>query len=157
MDKRLKNILQIGGAFVAYRMYKLYELGENVIYKPIGIKFIRGGSINDFIIRIKMELLNPTNTRVKMRGIDGKLLVNNQVIGSFASIPFEIKGGISYFDLDFQINAQNTGVTLVQSLLKKTLPVFVVDMNKRMLFFSINEKFAINPNTIPTTDSVVLK
>jgi hypothetical protein len=26
-----------------------------------------------------------------------------------------------------------------------------------MLFFSINEKFAINPNTIPTTDSVVLK
>jgi hypothetical protein len=157
MDKRLKNILQIGGAFVAYRMYKLYELGENVIYKPVGIKFIRGGSINDFIIRIKMELLNPTNTRVKMRGIDGRLLVNNQVIGSFASIPFEIKGGLSYFDLDFQINAQNTGVTLVQSLLKKTLPVFVVDMNKRMLFFSINEKFAINPNTIPTTDSVVLK
>jgi len=157
MDKRLKNILQIGGAFVASRMYKLYEPGENVIYKPVGIKFIRGGSINDFIIRIKMELLNPTNTRVKMRGIDGKLLVNNQVIGSFASIPFEIKGGISYFDLDFQINAQNTGVTLVQSLLKKTLPVFVVDMNKRMLFFSINEKFAINPNTIPTTDSVVLK
>jgi hypothetical protein len=157
MDKRLKNILQIGGAFVAYRMYKLYELGENVIYKPVGIKFIRGGSINDFIVRIKMELLNPTNTRVKMRGIDGRLLVNNQVIGSFASIPFEIKGGISYFDLDFQINAQNTGVTLVQALLKKTLPVFVVDMNKRMLFFSINEKFAINPNTIPTTDSVVLK
>lgn len=157
MDKRLKNILQIGGAFVAYRMYKLYELGENVIYKPVGIKFIRGGSINDFIIRIKMELLNPTNTRVKMRGIDGKLLVNNQVIGSFASIPFEIKGGISYFDLDFQINAQNTGVTLVQALLKKTLPVFVVDMNKRMLFFSINEKFAINPNTIPTDDSIVLK
>jgi hypothetical protein len=157
MDKRLKNILQIGGAFVAYRMYKLYELGENVIYKPVGIKFIRGGSINDFIIRIKMELLNPTNTRVKMRGIDGRLLVNNQVIGSFASIPFEIKGGISYFDLDFQINAQNTGVTLVQSLLKKTLPVFVVDINKRMLFFSINEKFAINANTIPTTDSVVLK
>ncbi len=157
MDKRLKNILQIGGAFVAYRMYKLYELGENVIYKPVGIKFIRGGSINDFIVRIKMELLNPTNTRVKMRGIDGKLLVNNQVIGSFASIPFEIKGGISYFDLDFQINAQNTGVTLVQALLKKTLPVFVVDINKRMLFFSINEKFAINPNTIPTTDSVVLK
>ncbi len=157
MDKRLKSILQLGGAFVAYRMYKLYELGENVIYKPVGIKFIRGGSINDFIIRIKMELLNPTNTRVKMRGIDGKLLVNNQVIGSFASIPFEIKGGISYFDLDFQINAQNAGVTLVQALLKKNLPVFVVDMNKRMLFFSINEKFAINPNTIPTTDSVVLK
>ena len=114
MDKRLKNILQIGGAFVAYRMYKLYELGENVIYKPVGIKFIRGGSINDFIIRIKMELLNPTNTRVKMRGIDGKLLVNNQVIGSFASIPFEIKGGISYFDLDFQINAQNTLSVILQ-------------------------------------------
>ena len=157
MDKRLKNILTWGGAFVAYRLYKLYELGENVIYKPVGIKFIRGGSINDFVVRIKMELLNPTNTTVKMRGIDGRLIVNNQVIGSFASIPFTIKGGLSYFDLDFQINAQNTGITLVQSLLKKSLPVFIVDMNKRMLFFSINEKFAINPNTIPTDDSIVLK
>lgn len=157
MDKRLKNVLQLGGAFVAYRMYKLYELGENVIYKPVGIKFIRGGSINDFIIRIKMELLNPTNTRVKMRGIDGKLLVNNQVIGSFASIPFEIKAGLSYFDLDFQVNARNVGVQLVQALVKKTLPMFFVNINKRMLFFSINEKFVINPNTISTTDSVVLK
>ena len=91
MDKRLKNILTWGGAFVAYRLYKLYELGENVIYKPVGIKFIRGGSINDFVVRIKMELLNPTNTSVKMRGIDGRLIVNNQVIGSFASIPFTTK------------------------------------------------------------------
>jgi hypothetical protein len=157
MNKTLKNILSIGGAFVAYRFYKLYELGENVIYKPVGIKFIRGGSINDFIIRIKMELLNPTNTIVKMRGVDGRLIVNNQVIGSFASIPFEIKGGLNYFDMDFQVNAQNIGVQLIQSLLKKTLPVFVVDMNKRLLFFSINEKFAINPNTIPTTDSVLVK
>ena len=157
MDKRLKSILQLGGAFVAYRMYKLYELGENVIYKPVGIKFIRGGSINDFIVRIKMELLNPTNTRVKMRGVDGKLIVNNQVIGSFASIPFTIKGGLSYFDLDFKIDAQNVGINLIQALLKKTLPVFIVDMNKRLLFFSINEKFAINPNTIPTDDSIVLK
>lgn len=157
MDKRLKSILQLGGAFVAYRMYKLYELGENVIYKPVGIKFIRGGSINDFIVRIKMELLNPTNTSVKMRGVDGRLIVNNQVIGSFASIPFTIKGGISYFDLDFKIDAQNVGINLIQALLKKTLPVFIVDMNKRLLFFSINEKFAINPNTIPTDDSIVLK
>jgi hypothetical protein len=104
-----------------------------------------------------MELLNPTNTSVKMRGIDGRLIVNNQVIGSFASIPFTIKGGISYFDLDFKIDSQNAGITLIQALLKKTLPVFIVDMNKRLLFFSINEKFAINPNTIPTDDSIVLK
>jgi len=157
MDKRLKNILQIGGAFVAYRMYKLYELGENVIYKPVGIKFIRGGSVNDFIIRIKMELLNPTRTIVKMRGVDGKLSVNNQVIGSFASTPFEIKGGLNYFNMDFQVNARNVGVQLVQSLVKKTLPVFVVDINKRLLFFSVSEKFAINPNSIPTEDSIVLK
>jgi hypothetical protein len=157
MNKTLKNILTLGGAFVAYRFYKLYELGDNVIYKPVGIKFIRGGTINDFIIRVKMELLNPTRTIVKMRGIDGRLIVNNQVIGSFASIPFEIKGGLSYFDLDFKVNAENAGVQFVQALLKKTLPVFVVDMNKRLLFFSINEKFAINPNTIPTTDSVLVK
>jgi hypothetical protein len=157
MDKRLKNILTWGGAFVAYRLYKLYELGENVIYKPVGISFTRGATINDFIIRIKMELLNPTNTTLNMKGVDGKLIVQNQVIGSFASTPFVIKGGLNYFFMDFKIDPNTIGVNLIQSLLKKTLPLFVVEINKRLNFFSIKERFALNPNNVDTSSDVILK
>ena len=155
MDKRIKNVLIWGGAFLAYRLVKLYEIGENVIYKPVGISFTRGATINDFVVRVKMELLNPTNTIVNMKGIDGKLIVENQTIGSFSSPPFQIKGGLNYFFLDFRIDPNTIGVNLVQSILKKKIPLFIVEINKRLQFFSIKERFALNPNNVDTSNVIV--
>jgi hypothetical protein len=157
MKFNLKTILAWGGAFVAYRLYKLYELGENIIYKPVGVSFTRGKSINDFVVRVKMELLNPTKTTLPMRGIDGKLKIKDQIVGTFASAPFTIKAGISYFFLDFKIVPDTTGVQIITAILKKQVPVFIVDMNKRLPYFSINEVFAINPNTIETSKDVMVK
>lgn len=155
MKFNLKSILAWGGAFVAYRLYKLYELGENIIYKPVGVSFTRGKSINDFVVRVKMELLNPTKTTLPMRGIDGKLKIKDQVVGTFTSAPFTIAAGISYFYLDFKIVPDTTGVQIITALLKKQVPVFVVEMNKRLPYFSITEVFAINPNTIETSNVMV--
>jgi hypothetical protein len=155
MKFNLKTILAWGGAFVAYRLYKLYELGENIIYKPVGVSFTRGKSINDFVVRVKMELLNPTKTTLPMRGIDGKLKIKDQVVGTFTSAPFTIAAGISYFYLDFKVLPDTTGVQLITAILKKQVPVFIVDMNKRLPYFSINEVFAINPNTIETSNVMV--
>ena len=157
MKFNLKSILAWGGAFVAYRLYKLYELGENVIYKPVGVSFTRGKSINDFVVRVKMELLNPTKTTLPMRGIDGKLKIKDQVVGTFASAPFTIKSGISYFFLDFKVVPNTTGVQIITAIIAKKVPVFVVEMNKRLPYFSITEVFAINPNTIETSKDVMVK
>ena len=77
ISKLAKNAIFWGSAFVAYRLYKLYELGNNIIYKPVGVSFKRGATINDFVIRVKMEILNPANTIVKLRGIDGQLRVGH--------------------------------------------------------------------------------
>lgn len=157
MNKTLKNLLTYTGVYLTWRLYKLYQLGEKVIYKPVGVRFIRGGSINDFVIRIKMELLNPTNTYLNMKSVDGKLIAENKVIGVFSTPPFRINAGLNYFNLDFKIDPKTTGVNLINALIKRQVPVFIVDMNKRMPFFSMNEKFAINPNEIPTTESVLVK
>ena len=157
MKFNLKSILAWGGAFVAYRLYKLYELGENVIYKPVGMSFTRGKSINDFVVRVKMELLNPTKTTLPMRGIDGKLKIKDQIIGTFASAPFTIKSGISYFFLDFKVVANTIGVQIITSIIAKKVPVFVVELNKRLPYFSMTEVFAINPNTIDTSKEVMVK
>lgn len=155
MKFNLKSILAWGGAFVAYRLYKLYELGENIIYKPVGVSFTRGKSINDFVVRVKMELLNPTKTTLPMRGIDGKLKIKDQIVGTFASAPFTIKSGISYFFLDFKVVPNTTGVQIITAIIAKKVPVFVVEMNKRLPYFSITEVFAINPNTIETSNVMV--
>lgn len=157
MNKQLKSVLLLSGAFIAYRFIKLYELGENVIYKPVGVSFQRGKSINDFVVRVKMELLNPTNAQVLMKGIDGKLMVKGQTIGTFVSPQFVIKGGLNYFFLDFKVNPSTIGVTLIQSIINKKVPVFVVELTKRLQLFSMKETFAINPNTVATETNVMVK
>ena len=148
--KTLKNALLWGGAFVAYRLYKLYELGEGVIYKPVAVQFRRAGTINDFVIRVKMELLNPGNTADKVRGVVGKLIVDNQPIGYFASNPFAINPGLNYFFMDFRIDAKNVGAPLVRAIIEKKTPVLYVEMTTKLPFFSVTETFAINPQSTPT-------
>ena len=155
MKFNLKTILTWGGAFVAYRLYKLYELGENVIYKPVGVSFTRGKSLNDFVVRIKLELLNSTKTVVQMRGIDGKLKIKDQIIGTFASPPFVIKAGLNYFFLDFKIVANTIGVQIITAIIAKKVPVFMVELTKKLPYFSTTEVFAINPDTIDDTKVMV--
>ena len=75
IDERTKKVIKSGlvwlGAFTAYRLYKLYEVSESVIYKPVGLSFIRGTNLNDFVVRVKMEILNPekTITRTMMNSL----------------------------------------------------------------------------------------
>lgn len=157
MNKQIKNALLLSGAFIAYRFIKLYELGENVIYKPVGLSFQRGKSINDFVVRVKMELLNPTNTQVLMKGIDGKLMVKGQTIGTFTSPKFIIKGGLNYFFLNFKVDPKTIGVALIQSIVAKKVPLFMVEITKHLQLFSMKETFAINPNTVETASNVMVK
>jgi hypothetical protein len=157
MDKGLKNILTISGAYLAIRLYKLYQLGESVIYKPVGVEFVRGATLNDFVVRVKMELLNPTNTILPMKGIDGSIAVENSVIGSFSSAPFTIKAGINYFFLDFKVDPKTTGATLVRMIAQNKKPVFDITLNKKLYLFSMTEKFTINPNMTGMSDQVFVK
>ena len=155
MDKQIKNLLTIGGAFLAIRLYKLYKLGESIVYKPVGISFIRGKSLDDFVVRIKMELFNRQATTLHMRGVDGILMIENQTIGTFYSAPFDIKGGNNYFYLNFQIDPKNVGTNIIQSLINKSVPMFIVEMNKRLTFFSMKERFAVNPKNVDTSNTIV--
>lgn len=155
MDKKIKNILLWGGAFVAYRFYKLYELSTSIIYKPVGLSFVRGKTINDFIVRVKVEILNPQNTILELRGIDGTLILHNQVVGTFTSDRFKIAGGLNYFYLDFKVNAISVGAELIAAILNKKVPVLWVNMNIKLPFFSVKQKFAVNPATVPQTETFV--
>jgi hypothetical protein len=151
--KTIRNALLWTGAFVAYRLYKLYELGDSVVYKPVAVQFRRGGTINDFVVRVKMELMNPGNTAVSVRRVSGRLITGNQTVGYFASNPFTINPGLNYFFMDFRIDAKNVGAPLVRAIIEKKMPVLYVEMTTALPFFSTTETFAINPE-ITTTEQV---
>jgi hypothetical protein len=149
MNKIVKNVLLWGGAFAAYRFYKLYEMGNSIIYKPVGIKFKRGATLNDLVIQIKMELLNPTKTSVSMRGIDGELITKGQTIGFFNTGAFQINAGISHFNMDFKVDFFTIGAELIQAIISKKVPSLNVKMKIKIPFFTIPQNFTINPNSLP--------
>lgn len=165
MDDRTKRVLKNGllwlGAFTAYRLYKLYEVSEAVIYKPVGISFIRGTNLNDFIVRVKMEILNPEKTIVYLRGIDGKLFIQDkatglpQTLGYFNSGKTTIRPGLNYMSLDFKIDPTNAGLQIIQALIQKKVPVLYVEMNTKLPFFSTKDTFAVNPETVQTASGGV--
>ena len=139
-----KVYLAIGGVYLGYRLYKLYQLGEKVEYTPIGVSFVRGSTLFDSVIRVKMKLTNPTSSSVKMRGVDGTISVGSDVVGSFASKPFTINQGENYFDLDFKVLPNSAGKIFAEALIAKKAPVFKVTLNKRTSFITTTETFDLN-------------
>ena len=49
MKLNWKVYLAIGGVYLGYRLYKLYQLGEKVEYTPIGVSFVRGSTLFDSV------------------------------------------------------------------------------------------------------------
>jgi len=150
--KVIKNALIWTGAFVAYRLYKLYEVSENVIYKPVAMRFKRGKTLNDMVLAVKLEIMNPQNTIVYLRGIDGELYSGGALIGYFNSGKAQINPGLSYMWVDFRVTPQVVA-GLISAIVAKKVPVFTVKMTTKLPFFSVTDTFAINPESV-TTDQV---
>lgn len=144
MNLGWKTYLTIGGIYLGYRLYKLYQLGEKVTYTPIGVSFVRNSPLVNSILRVKMKLTNPTDASVHMKSVDGTISVGSDVVGVFASKPFDIKQGDSYFDLDFKILPNSAGAIFLQAVANKKTPVFRVALNKRTSFITTSETFDIN-------------
>lgn len=144
MDKNVKTLLLLGGAFVAYKFYKLYELGTSIIYTFKNVTFVRPVNTNDhFIIRVRVEIMNPTKTTLPMRGVTGKLMWDGNVLSEFNTGQFTINAGISSIYMNFEINAESVK-SIVELVTKKQFPVFEVEQTNYLPFFKFTEKYSVD-------------
>lgn len=139
MNTNIKIAIGLGLAYGGYKLYQLYQLGEQIQYTPVGFNYVNGN------IEVKMRLDNPVATSLKMRGVDGKLYTGDTILGTFTSAPFIISEGVSYFTLVFKVNAVNSATQLIQSLIFKTIPTITMDIVKKIPFISMKETFDLNP------------
>lgn len=157
-----KNVaLVIGGMalYVGYRLYKILELADSIVYKPKGISFKRGGkSVNAFAIVVNMELYNPTGTTLNMRGVDGTLSIGGNVISVFTSGPFVIRAGSNNFPITFQIDSLNVVTSLITAITAKKPIRLDVELRKRIPFITQTEKFSFGTGDLPSdTSSIAFK
>lgn len=147
MKPIVKNTLISVAAFVGYRFYKLYELGASIIYKPLDWRFrkVDWSSLSKGVdLVVTIELLNPTNTQLQMRGVDGTLTLDGQVVSTFTSTPFVITAGRSTFDMVFNIKGANT-INRFANFVKNTNQGNIeVTIRKKIPFFTLTDKFKMS-------------
>jgi LEA14-like dessication related protein len=157
-----KNVaLIIGGMalYVGYKLYKIMELADSIVYKPKGISFKRGGKgVNSFAIVVNMELYNPTGTTLQMRGVDGTLSIGGQVVSVFSSGAFVIRAGTNNFPITFQIDSLAIVATLVSAITSKKPIRLDVELKKKIPFITQTENFSFGTGDLPQdTTSIAFK
>lgn len=148
MNIPYKKILIGVGAFFAYRLYKMVEFGQSIVYSIQEWGFIKPLSPLDYLkevnIYVNVEILNATNTTLSMRGIDGQLIYANQIIGTFFSDPFVIKAGRSQFKMIFKVNGFESAKTIVKDMAKNNPANLKVKLNAKIPFISIPYTYNLN-------------
>lgn len=156
MKKNFLLILGGVGLYVGYKLFKILELADSVVYKPKGISFKRGGkSVNSFAIIVNMELYNPTGTTLEMRGVDGTLSIAGAVISVFSSGPFVIRAGTNNFPMTFQIDSLAVVTSLVTAITSKKDIRLDVELKKRIPFITKIEKFSFGKGDLPADTSAI--
>lgn len=140
MNNSVKLLLGAGVVYVGWKLYKIYQIGEQVKYEPVGFDFANK------TLYVKMKLTNPVNQSLKMKGVDGILSIKGSQIATFTSAPFIIGAGINYFTLAFKINSLESAIEFLNAFNSKTIPELYVMVRKRTEFTTLSESFKINAN-----------
>jgi hypothetical protein len=140
-----KAVLGIVAAAGAYRLYQLWKASSQITYTPSGLKFKRDKK--QFFIIVEMNIMNPTSTSIRLRGIKGNISWNNYVISGFTSGPTEIKEGVTKLQITFELNNINIVQAIAQAAINKKWPIFNIEMKTMLPLFSYTEKFDINTAT----------
>ena len=138
-----KKVLPWAAAFVAYRLYKIYEVGQQFQYYVSRVYPSRVG-LNEFAITAEYEITNPTGTSFYVRGIQGEVYYQGSLISTFNGGGFQMKAGRFKYVVDFVIPNKVVVSTITQIVSARQFPVFHVKMTTLLPLFKSTEEFDIN-------------
>jgi hypothetical protein len=148
MKVNWKKVIPLAGAFVAYRIWKLYELGSSIQWSVASVDFLRPvyvqDSLNQFAIRVRYRINNPTKTTLNLRMITGEMSYAGVKIGTFQTKEFKLVGGEQFLDADFFIGRKEVVASLVDAVASRKYPIVNVSMTYYLPMFSYTEKFDVN-------------
>lgn len=145
LSTQAKAVLGIVALAGAYRLYQLWKASGKLSYTPVALRLKRDKL--SYSAHIDLDIMNPTDTTIRIRGIKGNLNWNQYAISSFRTGPAEIKPGVTKMTIVFALNNLQIVSALVKSVTDKKWPIFKVDMTTLMPLFSYPESFEINTQT----------
>lgn len=142
LSTQAKAVLGIVALAGAYRLYQLWKASGKLSYTPVALRLKRDKL--SYSAHIDLDIMNPTDTTIRIRGIKGNLNWNQYAISSFRTGPAEIKPGVTKMTIVFALNNLQIVSALVKSVTDKKWPIFKVEMTTLMPLFSYPESFEIN-------------
>lgn len=132
MDKSLKAVGLTALAFVGFRAYKLYELGNSFDFEFFGMKFQRPANLQQALTNYQVvlifKIINPTKTSMHMRGLQGTIMEGTDVIAKFKTGKFIIKGGDTFINVVTDLDSKYVAASLIPAVLAKIAPVYKVKL-----------------------------
>ena len=152
MNKNIKIALGIAGAFVLYKFYKLYELGESLIVQVWSAKFVdlaisTSGNITSATIDIVLNIKNSTKESLPLRGIEGYVAYQGRKLATLSTNAFTIKAGDNKVTLRANFSAPDS-MKLLQNAIKLNIPKFEIVIKKKLPYFTLTDKQTINVNDL---------
>ena len=145
LSTQAKAVLGIVALAGAYRLYQLWKASGKLSYTPVALRLKRDKL--SYAAHIDLDIMNPTDTTIRIRGIKGNLNWNQYAISSFRSGPAEIKPGVTKMTIVFALNNLQIVSALVKSITDQKWTIFKVEMTTLMPLFSYPESFEINTQT----------
>lgn len=157
MDKSLKTIGLTALAFIGYRAYKLYELGNSFDFEFYGMRFQRpanwADALNKYQVVMIFKVINPTKTSLQMRGLEGSIKDGTDIIARFKTGKFTIKGGDSFINVVTDLDSKYVASSLIPSVLSKVAPVYDVRLTTIFPFgLKYSTDFKVNVKEYIPTD-----
>jgi hypothetical protein len=156
MQKWVKNILIGGTAFVAYRLYKLWEMFNSVNWSFQRIQFTKpklSNIFDSYMVKVTLKVHNPSSTTLYIDSLNGYLEYDGYVLGRYYTRKVTIKGGDTPIEIEFDLDPKYVASILIPDLINRKAPIMTFVTNA-VLFLNIEvtNKFEFNPKDYLPSD-----
>lgn len=148
MPKWLKNALIVGGAFAAYRLYKLWEMVNNLNWSFQYVRFTRPKikSLTDsYIMNVGFKIYNPTQTTILINSVNGYVEYDGYVMGKYNIKGFKLNAGETTLNVELNLDPKYVATILIPDLTNRQAPIMTLVTNATFfLGFQITNRFTFN-------------
>jgi hypothetical protein len=148
MSKFWKNALIIGGAFVAYRLYKLWEMVNSLNWSFQSVRFTRPklkSLADSYVLNIGFVINNPSSTTLYINNVYGYVSYDGYILGKYNLGAVKINTGNTKLNVELDLDPKYVATILIPDLVTRKAPTMTLITNATFfLGLSIKNEFTFN-------------
>ena len=148
MQKWAKNLLIGGAAFVAYRLYKLWEMFNSLNWSLQNVKFTRPklkSLADSYVLSIGIDISNPSTTTLIINSLYGYVEYDGVILGRYDLGQIRIERGTTRLNIELDLDPKYVATILIPDLVSRKAPIFTLVSNaKFILGISVANRMKFN-------------